>query len=239
MDYNSLAACTLYIKRLDPERLNSEAQVKALRERLFLIAEELETHPLDIIVKRSLERKGQAFIVYADPAEASTAKDLLDGFEFTPGGRTLICELARTPSDAVVKRFCSEEQYEEHLKKRKYEKGTLYKLLESRQHLSLLKMLIRSQRTQTGRKRRRTTSAKARRPRRRDRNPTSQSLQTCSQTSSRSRRIPTSKQCSLRARDSRRIRRGCFGGYVQSLCWLQRSAYDQCREIRGYSFRGI
>jgi hypothetical protein len=131
MDYNSLPACTLYIKRLDPERLNSEAQVQALRERLFLIAEELETHPLDIIVKRSLERKGQAFIVYADPSEALTAKGLLDGFEFTPGGRSLVCELAKTPSDAVVKRFCTEEQYEEHLKKRKYEKGTLYKLPES------------------------------------------------------------------------------------------------------------
>ncbi|TID25816.1 U1 small nuclear ribonucleo protein [Venturia nashicola] len=122
MDYNSLAACTLYIKRVDPERLNSDAQVQALRERLYLIAEELETHPVDIIVKRSLKRKGQAFIVYADPSEAATAKDLLDGFEFTPGGRTLVCELARTPSDAVVKRFCSEEQYNEHLKKRKYEK---------------------------------------------------------------------------------------------------------------------
>jgi len=129
MDYNSLPACTLYIKRLDPERLNSEAQVQALRERLFLIAEELDTHPLDIIVKRSLERKGQAFIVYADPEEAQTAKSLLDGFQFVPEGRNLVCELARTPSDAVVKRFCSEEQYEEHLKKRKYEKGRCHQTI--------------------------------------------------------------------------------------------------------------
>lgn len=232
MDYNSLAACTLYVKRVDPERLNSEAQVQALRERLYLIAEELETHPVDIIVKRSLKRKGQAFIVYADPAEAATAKDLLDGFEFTPGGRTLVCELARTPSDAVVKRFCSEEQYNEHLKKRKYEKGTLYQLLASRQYQSIYEMLTHPQRTQTGCRRRRTTSPKARRSRRRYSRPTPQSPQTCRQTSSRSRRIPTSQQCPVRARNSGRVRRGCTGGYVQSLCWLQRSAYDQRWKIR-------
>lgn len=239
MDYNSLPACTLYIKRLDPERLNSDAQVQALRERLFLIAEELETHPLDIIVKRSLERKGQAFIVYADPSEALTAKSLLDGFEFTPGGRSLVCELARTPSDAVVKRFCSEEQYEEHLKKRKYEKGTLYKLIESRRLPLIYEMLIHTQRTQEGRQRRRTTGPKARCPGRRDRKPASQSLQTCCQASSRSRRVPSSKQYPFRARHSRRIRRRCIGRYVQPLCWFQGSAYDQCWKICGHGFRGI
>jgi hypothetical protein len=123
MDYNTLPACTVYVKRLDPERLNTEQQVEGLRERLRLIATELGAEPLDVIVKRSLERKGQAFIVYSNADDALDAKNTLDGFQFVPEGRNIICELARTPSDAVVERFCSKEVFDEHVRRRKAEKG--------------------------------------------------------------------------------------------------------------------
>jgi hypothetical protein len=83
----------------------------------------MDLEPVDINVKRSLKRKGQAFITFNSPADTAKARELLNGFQMVKGGRTIEAEVARTASDVMVERHCDEATLEEHVKRRKADKG--------------------------------------------------------------------------------------------------------------------
>jgi hypothetical protein len=124
MEYLQLAACTLHLRRVDPERLNNEDQVELQRTRLRTICQLMDLEPIDINVKRSVKRKGQAFITFSSPADTAKAQNLLHGFQMVKGGRNIEAEVARIPADVMVEKFCSPQELEEHVKRRKADKGT-------------------------------------------------------------------------------------------------------------------
>ena len=109
MEYSQLAACTLHLRRVDPERLTNDEQMEKQRARLRTLCNMMELEPLDINVKKSVKRKGQAFITFASPADASKAQSLLHGFQMVKGGRTVEAEIARMPADVMVEKYCSPE----------------------------------------------------------------------------------------------------------------------------------
>jgi RNA recognition motif-containing protein len=124
MEYSQLAACTLHLRRVDPERLNNDDQVEKQRIRLRQLCQLMDLDPIDINIKRSVKRKGQAFITFSSPADAATAQALLNGFQMVKGGRNIEAEIARIPADIMVEKFCSAQELEEHIKRRKADKGT-------------------------------------------------------------------------------------------------------------------
>lgn len=68
-----------------------------------------------------MKRKGQAFIVYKDPASALQAIEDVQGFDLF--GQEMHLELARSRSDATVKRVATEDDFETHKRRRKAERG--------------------------------------------------------------------------------------------------------------------
>lgn len=78
---------------------------------------------LDIVAKKSLKRKGQAFVVFETTESAQNAIDDLDGFDLA--GKEIRCTFAKKRSDATVKRTGTEQEYDEHVRVRKEKKGTL------------------------------------------------------------------------------------------------------------------
>lgn len=76
---------------------------------------------IDIIAKKSLKRKGQAFIVFDSVDSAQNAIDEVNGFELF--GKQMNCDFAKTRSDATIKREGNEEEFEQHKRQRITEKG--------------------------------------------------------------------------------------------------------------------
>lgn len=76
---------------------------------------------IDIVAKTSLKAKGQAFIVFEDPESARAAVEETQGFEIFD--KPMQVALARTRSDATVKRVGTEEEFEQHKRRRLAEKG--------------------------------------------------------------------------------------------------------------------
>lgn len=75
----------------------------------------------EIIVKGSLKRKGQAFVVFDNQESALEAINIMD--EFPMYGKSMKLQLAKTHSDATVMDKAS-NMYEEHKRKRQTLKGT-------------------------------------------------------------------------------------------------------------------
>ena len=76
---------------------------------------------VDVIAKRSLKRRGQAFIVFDSVESAQNAIDEVNGFELF--GKSMSLDFAKTKSDATVEREGTEEELEQHRRHRKAEKG--------------------------------------------------------------------------------------------------------------------
>lgn len=76
---------------------------------------------VDIVAKKNLRAKGQAFIVFDDPANATAAIDELQGFELFD--KPMRLSLAKTISDRSVELKSSSEAYEFHKRNRLAEKG--------------------------------------------------------------------------------------------------------------------
>jgi hypothetical protein len=98
------------------ERIKIPQLIEALRE----IFEEYGTI-VDIVAKSSLKRKGQAFIVFDSVQSAENAIDEVNGFELF--GQSMSLDFARTRSDATVQREGTSEDFEQHKRHRKAEKG--------------------------------------------------------------------------------------------------------------------
>lgn len=101
------------------ERIKLEPLKEALRE----IFSEYGSI-IDIVAKKSLKAKGQAFIVFDDTESATQAIEEIQGFELFD--KPMVLDYAKTWSDAAVKLQGSEEDYETHKRKRLAEKGNIF-----------------------------------------------------------------------------------------------------------------
>jgi RNA recognition motif-containing protein len=103
---------------------NLEERVKpdALKSALLDVFSEYGS-VIDIVAKTNLKAKGQAFIVFESPESAQQAIEELQGFDLF--GKPMQVALARTRSDATVKKSGNEEEFEAHRRRRVAEKGAL------------------------------------------------------------------------------------------------------------------
>lgn len=76
---------------------------------------------IDIVAKTNLKAKGQAFIVFDNPESAKQAAEEVDGFDLFE--KPMQVALARSRSDATVQKFGTEEEFEQHKRRRAAEKG--------------------------------------------------------------------------------------------------------------------
>ena len=77
---------------------------------------------LEIVAKKNLKAKGQAFIVFEDADSAAQAIEEVQGFDLFD--KSMVLDFAKTRSDATVKREGTEEEFETHKRRRLAEKGT-------------------------------------------------------------------------------------------------------------------
>lgn len=128
---------TVYVRNLE-ESVKIPALIEALREVFSEYG-----NIIDLVAKRNLKAKGQAFIVFEDAKSAEQAIDEVQGFELF--GKEMKLDYARTRSDATVKVQGTEDEFEGHKRRRLAEKGPMSLafmgwLMES----SLLTMLYRA-----------------------------------------------------------------------------------------------
>ncbi|KAL4968807.1 uncharacterized protein BDV14DRAFT_166781 [Aspergillus stella-maris] len=105
---------TVYVRNLE-ERLKPDELKEALSE----IFSEYGTI-LEIIAKRNLKAKGQAFIVFDNVESATRAIDEVNGFDLFD--KPMVLDYAKTRSDATVKREGGDEELEAHKRRRLAEK---------------------------------------------------------------------------------------------------------------------
>jgi U2 small nuclear ribonucleoprotein B'' len=111
-------------------RPNKTLYVRSLNEsiKLPILKQDLQTtfsqfgHVVNVIAHKNIRMRGQAFIVFEDQAAAQTALRAVQGFPFH--GKPMVVQYAKTPSDDTVKRERSEEEFEEHKRRRLQVKGT-------------------------------------------------------------------------------------------------------------------
>lgn len=115
---------------------NLEERVKPepLRESLEAIFSEFGTI-IDIVLKTNLRAKGQAFIVYADPASATKAIAEAQGFVLFD--KPMVLALARSRSDATVQKTGTPDELEAHRRQRIAERGAWFFSLLSAQICSM------------------------------------------------------------------------------------------------------
>lgn len=77
---------------------------------------------VDVVAKKNLKAKGQAFVVFDNPESALAAIEEAQGFEIFD--KPMRLALARSRSDKTVLSNCTEEEFETHKRHRQAEKGT-------------------------------------------------------------------------------------------------------------------
>ncbi|KAF5572126.1 small nuclear ribonucleoprotein snRNP U1A, partial [Fusarium pseudocircinatum] len=105
---------TVYVQNLE-ERVKLDALVDALRT---VFAE--FGNVVDIVAKKNLRAKGQAFVVYDSPESAQDAINEIDGFDLF--GKPMKLAFARTQSDKTVELKGNQEELEQHKRHRQAEK---------------------------------------------------------------------------------------------------------------------
>ncbi|CAG1981127.1 unnamed protein product [Fusarium graminearum] len=106
---------TVYVQNLE-ERVKLETLVDALRT----IFSEFG-NVVDIVAKKNLRAKGQAFIVYDNAESAQEAIEEINGFDLFD--KPMKLALARSRSDKTVELTGSQEELENHKRHRQAEKG--------------------------------------------------------------------------------------------------------------------
>ncbi|KAL8866066.1 MAG: hypothetical protein Q9174_006513, partial [Haloplaca sp. 1 TL-2023] len=105
---------TVYVKNLE-ERI----KIDDLKEALTEIFSEYGT-VIDLIAKKNLKAKGQAFVVFEDVEAAERAIKEVQGFELFD--KPMLLDYAKTKSDATVQSEGTEEEFESHQRRRLAEK---------------------------------------------------------------------------------------------------------------------
>jgi RNA recognition motif-containing protein len=78
---------------------------------------------VDIVAKRNLKAKGQAFVVFDEPSAAHKAIEEVEGFELF--GKPMRVAMARMQSDKTVELHGSSEDLDAHKRHRQAEKGKM------------------------------------------------------------------------------------------------------------------
>ena len=105
----------MYVRNLE-ESIKIEQLKEALSE-IFSEYGEI----VDIVAKKNLKAKGQAFIVFDSIDSAQKAIDEVQGFELFD--KPMQLAFAKTRSDATVKRSGDDEEFEQHKRRRLAAKG--------------------------------------------------------------------------------------------------------------------
>ncbi|KAL6892195.1 hypothetical protein GGI43DRAFT_186862 [Trichoderma evansii] len=105
---------TVYVQNLE-ERVKPEVLSDALKT----IFSEFG-NVIDIVAKRNLKAKGQAFIVFDQPSAAQNAIEEVEGFELF--GKPMKVAMARMQSDKTVETNCNKDEFETHKRHRQAEK---------------------------------------------------------------------------------------------------------------------
>lgn len=102
---------------------NLEERIKPdeLKEALSELFSEYGTI-LEIIAKRNLKAKGQAFIVFDNVDSATNAIEEINGFDLFD--KPMVLDYAKTRSDKTVLREGGDDELEAHKRKRLAEKGS-------------------------------------------------------------------------------------------------------------------
>ncbi|KAI9796524.1 MAG: hypothetical protein M1825_000612 [Sarcosagium campestre] len=106
--------CTVYARNLE-ESIKIPELISALRE---IFSE--YGNIIDLVAKRNLRAKGQAFIVFDSPEAAERAISEVQGFELFD--KAMVLDYARTRSDAVVRNSGDADEFEAHRRRRLAEK---------------------------------------------------------------------------------------------------------------------
>lgn len=106
---------SVYVRNLE-ERVKPEP----LKQALHAIFSEYG-NVIDIVAKRNLKAKGQAFVVFEKPESALAAIEEVQGFELFD--KPMHVALARTRSDATVLQSGNAEEFDAHKRRRLAEKG--------------------------------------------------------------------------------------------------------------------
>lgn len=105
---------TVYVRNLE-ERIKIDQLKEALQE---IFSE--YGNIIEIVAKRNLKAKGQAFIVFDNVESASRAIDEVNGFELFD--KPMVLDYAKTRSDATVMREGGPDEFEVHKRRRLAEK---------------------------------------------------------------------------------------------------------------------
>ncbi|CAL8577138.1 hypothetical protein XPA_002983 [Xanthoria parietina] len=105
---------TVYVKNLQ-ERI----KIDDLKEALTEIFSEYGT-VIDLVAKKNLKARGQAFVVFEDVESAERAIKEVQGFELFE--KPMLLDYAKTRSDATVQKEGDEEELELHKRRRLAEK---------------------------------------------------------------------------------------------------------------------
>ena len=76
---------------------------------------------IDLVAKKNLKAKGQAFVVFDETEAAERAIKEVQGFELYE--KPMILDYARSRSDATVQKDGNAEEFETHKRRRLAEKG--------------------------------------------------------------------------------------------------------------------
>lgn len=106
--------------RVYAQNLEERVKIPALTDTLRILFSEFG-NVVDIVAKKNLKAKGQAFVVFETPESALEAINELQGFEVFD--KPMKLSLAKTPSDKTVEVNCTEEALESHKRYRVAEKG--------------------------------------------------------------------------------------------------------------------
>ena len=105
---------------LQVKNLEESIKIEQLKEALTEIFSEYG-NVIDLVAKKNLKAKGQAFVVFEDTAAAERAIKEVQGFELFE--KPMLLDYARTPSDATVQKEGNPEEFELHKRRRLAEKG--------------------------------------------------------------------------------------------------------------------
>ena len=114
----SLRASRVYVRNLQ-ERV----PLDYLESRLRLVYSRFG-NVVDVIQKRNLRAKGQAFVVFDRPEAAHQAIQETNGFDLLNNGKHMVVALAKTSSDATVERHGSAADIDTHKRHRMARKGS-------------------------------------------------------------------------------------------------------------------
>ncbi|KEY66576.1 hypothetical protein S7711_01870 [Stachybotrys chartarum IBT 7711] len=105
---------TVYVQNLE-ERVKVDQLDKAIRTVFSQFG-----NVVDVVIKKNLKAKGQAFVVFDRPESANEAVEEVQGFELFD--KPMRIAMARSRSDKTVEMNCGTDEYQLHKRHRQAEK---------------------------------------------------------------------------------------------------------------------